>query len=353
MKRKRRALDCTPRQQVLCITEPHAASVPVKGRVVAAVVVHALNDIQRIGSPAAAPRLCGCCVQNAGFIRCDSRNGCAVIGCDAVCIQKPVFTRASAARRNRTAGNNKTGVGNHRPAAGAAAVLHIALCQIAFQPLQSIVQTAVVQENMRGAGIYGVIRDTVGVERTTAELHEVALCNLAQIRLAVASIQRSAFTKVQILETDVGKAAVNLDVAVEDTVFTVAIDRQLARAGNAPDDNTGRFIGFPAPRQIDGHVIGQESVVQRLNSLAQRTEVRFCRRLNGWFYPQPGRTGIGLCYGVRDNLIRIKLFETDVAVCAPAATHVLPVYRLSRFGLTEVSSQSMLVYSVVGAVEPR
>lgn len=103
---------------------------------------------------------------------------------------------------------------------------------------------------MRGAGIYGVIRDTVGVERTTAELHEVALCNLAQIRLAVASIQRSAFTKVQILETDVGKAAVNLDVAVEDTVFTVAIDRQLARAGNAPDDNTGGFIGFPAPRQI-------------------------------------------------------------------------------------------------------
>ena len=68
------------------------------------------------------------------------------------------------------------------------------------------------------AGIYGVIRDTVGVERTTAELHEVALGYLAQIRLAVASVQRSAFTKVQILETDMGKAAVNLDVAVEDAV---------------------------------------------------------------------------------------------------------------------------------------
>ena len=119
-----------------------------------------------------------------------------IIGCDAVCIQKPVFTRASAARRNRAAGNNKTGVRNHRPAAGAAAVLHIALCQIAFQSLQSIVQTAVVQENMRGAGIYGVVCDGVGVERTAAELHEVALCNLTQIRLAVASVQRSAFTKV-------------------------------------------------------------------------------------------------------------------------------------------------------------
>ena len=117
----------------------------------------------------------------------------------------------------------------------------------------------------------------------------------------------------------------NLDVAVEDTVFTVAIDRQLARAGDAADYNTGWFIGFPAPRQIDGHIVGQEFVVQCLNSLAQRTEVRFCRRLNGWFYPQPGRTGIGLCYGVRDNLICIKLFETDVAVGAHFHEHVFVV----------------------------
>ena len=122
-----------------------------------------------------------------------------------------------------------------------------------------------------------------------------------------------------------GKAAVNLDVAVEDAVFSVAIDRQLARAGNAPDDNTGGFIGFPAPRQIDGYVIGQESVVQRLNSLAQRTEIRFCRRLNGRFYSQPGRTGIGLCNRVGDDLIRIKLFETDVAVGAHFHEHVFVV----------------------------
>ena len=109
---------------------------------------------------------------------------------------------------------------------------------------------------MRGAGIYGVVCDGVGVERTAGELHEVALGYLAQIRLSIASVQRSAFTKVQILKTDVGKAPMNLDVAVEDTVFTVAVYRQLARAGNAPDDNTGGFIGFPAPRQIDGHIVG-------------------------------------------------------------------------------------------------
>ena len=178
---------------------------------------------------------------------------------------------------------------------------------------------------MRRTGVDGVVCDAIGIQRTAAELHEVALCNLAQIWLAVASVQRSAFAKVQILKTDVGKATVNLDVAVEDAVFAVSVDRELARAGDAADYNARGFVSFPAPRQIDRHVIGQESVVQRLNSLAQRTEVRFCRRLNGWFYPQPGRTGIGLCYGVRDNLIRIKLLETDVAVGAHFHEYVFVV----------------------------
>ena len=77
---------------------------------------------------------------------------------------------------------------------------------------------------MRRTGVDGVVCDAIGIQRTAAELHEVALCNLAQIWLAVASVQRSAFAKVQILKTDVGKATVNLDVAVEDAVFAVSLD---------------------------------------------------------------------------------------------------------------------------------
>ena len=167
---------------------------------------------------------------------------------------------------------------------------------------------------MRGAGIYTesyVIPLASSVQPLNSTKWHFVTSHRYGWRLLPFSVL--AFTKVQILETDVGKAAVNLDVAVEDTVFTVAIDRPACRAGNAPDDNTGGFMGFPAPRQIDGHVIGQGICCSASEQPRPANGSPFLSASQWMVYPQPGRTGIGLCYGVRDNSIRIKLFKTDVS----------------------------------------
>ena len=202
---------------------------------------------------------------------------------------------------------------------------------------------------MRRSCVYRVICDAVGVQRTAAELHEVALGYLAKIRLTVASVQRSAFTKVQILKTDMGKAAVNLDVAVEDTVFAVAVDRQLARAGDATDDNAGGFVGFPAPREIDRHVVGQKFVVQRLDSLTQRTKVRCCRCFNGQLHPQPLRTRIGRGNRVRDYFIRVQLLETDVAIGRHLHEHVLVVAGIKQLEQEVFSGDRHLIRADIDA----
>ena len=117
--------------------------------------------------------------------------------------------------------------------------------------------------------IYRVIRDAIGVQCTAVEFYEMALRHLTQIRLPTAAVQHSAFAQINILKADMSKTTMHLDVAVEDTGVTVAINCQLARARNAADDNPGRLISFPAPWQIDRHVFGQIFVVQRLNSLPQ------------------------------------------------------------------------------------
>ena len=113
----------------------------------------------------------------------------------------------------------------------------------------------------------------------------MAFRHLAQIGLAIAAVQRPALAQVYVLKADVSKTAVHLDVAVEDTGVTITVYGQLSRPADASDDNTGRLVGFPAPRQIDRHVVRQILIVQHLHSLAQRTEVRFRRRFDGWLHP--------------------------------------------------------------------
>ena len=122
---------------------------------------------------------------------------------------------------------------------------------------------------MAAADIHRIIGGAVGVQGAAIDFHIVVHLAFHQIAVAVAVHQRANLPHGNVLQHDVSRTALDAQIGIQRAGVAVTVDHEPAGACHACELYAGGFIergGIAG--QIDGHIVRQILVVQRLHRIA-------------------------------------------------------------------------------------